>query len=510
MNNREKGKVYLVGAGPGDPSLITLRAVECLHCADVVIYDFLASPTLLNHADKKTEMIYVGKQAGDHTLKQEDIIKLIIEKAKQGLDVVRLKGGDPFVFGRGGEECLALKQEGIPFEVIPGITAGISVPCYAGIPVTHRKLASSVAFITGHEDPTKPDSSINWKHLAKGVDTLVFYMGVSNLPLITSELTANGLSGDTPVAVIRWGTKPSQQTITGTLDTIVDIAEKKMIKPPSIIIVGRVVSLSKDLAWFENRPLFGRRIINTRSRGQASMLSKSLTNLGAEVIELPTIEIVPEPENSDLKDKIKKIKDYDWLIFTSPNGVDAFFKKFLKRYNDIRELGNAKIACIGPGTSDAVKSYHIHVDITAKKAVAEGLIAELETADSWKNKRILLPRAKEARDVLPDTLSSWGAHVDLAVAYKTVKPADIRKSTLQDIVENRYDLITFSSSSTFKNFIDLFSKEKLPDVLHNIKAVSIGPITSSTMHDLNVKPLIEASEHTIPGLVRSIKEYFIK
>lgn len=509
MNNQNVGKVYLVGAGPGDPSLITLRAIECLKIADVVIYDFLASPVLLNYADKNTEMIYVGKQAGNHTLNQEDIIKLIIQKAKQGLDVVRLKGGDPFVFGRGGEECLALKQKEILFEVIPGITAGISVPCYAGIPVTHRKLASSVAFITGHEDPTKSDSSINWEHLAKGVDTLVFYMGVSNLPLITSELTANGLSADTPVAVIRWGTKPSQQTITGTLDTIVDIAKKKRIKPPSIIIVGKVVNLSEDLTWFEKRPLFGRRIINTRSRDQASMLTKPLADLGAEVIELPTIEIVAEPENSPLKDKVDNIKTYDWLIFTSPNGVDAFFKMFLNYYNDIRELGKVKIASIGPGTSSTIKLYNINVDITAKKAVAEGLIAELETADSWHNKRVLLPRAKEARDVLPDTLSSWGAQVDVVAAYETIKPVDINRSTLQDIIENRYDLITFSSSSTFNNFTGLFDKETLPNVLKNFKAVSIGPITTSTMNNFGIKPLIEASEHTIPGLIRAIKEYFI-
>ncbi len=509
MNNEKRGKVYLVGAGPGDPGLITLRAVECLKLADVVIYDFLATPTLLGYVNENAETIYVGKKSGNHTFPQEEIIRLITEKAEKGLTVVRLKGGDPFVFGRGGEESLALANAGLPFEIVPGITAGIAAPCYAGIPVTHRSLASSAAFITGHKYTSKSGSDINWEHLARGIDTLVFYMGVKNLPHIVSQLTANGRPGATPIAIIRWGTRPSQNTVIGTLDNIVDLAKKNNISPPAIIVIGEVVTLSDKLAWFKKRPLYGRRIINTRSRHQASMLTQSLANMGAEVIEFPTIEIVFETESRVLKDKVDNICDYDWLIFTSTNSVHAFLKSVLKKYNDIRALGKIKIAGVGSGTSKTIRSYNICADIIAKNAVAEGLLAELESADTWRGKKVLLPRAEKARDVLPDTLSEWGAEVQSITVYKTIKPTDINRHLLQDIQENRYDLITFTSSSTVKNLVNLLREEKMSEVIPEIKAVSIGPVTSATMIDSGIKPLAEAEEHSIPGIVKSISEYLI-
>lgn len=510
MVKKKMGTVYLVGAGPGDPGLITVRAVECLQRADVVIYDFLATPALLGHVGEHAETIYVGKKSGNHTFPQDEIIELIIEKAQQGLNVTRLKGGDPFVFGRGGEECLALAEEGIPFEIVPGITAGIAAPCYAGIPVTHRTLASSVAFITGHKHVTSSESDINWKHLANGVDTLVFYMGVHNLPIITSKLISHGRSPETPVALIRWGTKPSQKTVTGTLSSISDLAQKNNITPPAVIVVGEVVKLSDNIAWFKKRPLYGRRIINTRSRHQASMLTQSLTELGAEVIEFPTIDIKFTTDGKDLQEAIDRIHNYDWLIFTSVNSVQAFLKSLLKKYSDIRILGNIKIAGIGAGSSKAITSYHITPDIIAKNSVAEGLIAELESADLWKNKQVLIPRADKARDILPETLTSWGAKIDIITVYKTVRPTDINRHVLSDIMENRYDLVTFTSSSTFKNFRDLLKEEKLEKIIADIKAVSIGPITSDSMINSGVKPLVEAKEHNIPGLVNAIKEYFIQ
>ncbi len=506
MNKQKKGKVYLVGAGPGDPGLITVRAVECLKRADVVIYDFLATPALLGYAGENSETLYVGKKSGSHTFPQEEIIKLIIEKAEKGLTVARLKGGDPFVFGRGGEECLALSKAEIPFEIVPGITAGIAAPCYAGIPVTHRSLASSVAFITGHKYTT--DSDIDWKHLAHGVDTLVFYMGVHNLSHIAKNLISNGRPGNTPVGIIRWGTKPSQQTVTGTLDTIADLAKKNNITPPAVIVVGEVVRLSENIAWFKKRPLYGRRIINTRSRHQASMLTKSLADLGAEIIEFPTIEIKFETDSSELRDSIDNIQNYDWLIFTSTNSVHAFLKGLLKKYNDIRILGKIKIGCVGTGTAKAITSYHIQPDIIAKESVAEGLITELKSADSWTNRHILIPRAEKARNILPEALSGWGAKVQTVTVYKTVKPTDINRHVLEDIMENRYDLITFTSSSTVKNLTGILRDENLEEALKNIKTASIGPITTASIVDLGNKPVTEAREHNIPGLVKAIREYF--
>ncbi|MDD5675849.1 MAG: uroporphyrinogen-III C-methyltransferase [Chitinivibrionales bacterium] len=510
MNTRKRGKVFLVGAGPGDSGLITLKGVQCLEKAEVVIYDYLSDPALLEHAPGTAEKIYVGKSASQHTMEQDDINALIVKKARERKIVVRLKGGDPFVFGRGGEECEVLKDAGVLYEVVPGVTAGIAAPAYAGIPVTHRGFASSVAFITGNEDPTKAQTNIRWEHLAKGVDTLVFYMGVGNLPGITAELMKHGRAPETPVAVIRWGTKSTQQTVTGTLDTIVEMVALKGIKPPAITIVGLVVSLRDQLQWFERRPLFGKRIINTRSRAQASALSERLRDLGAVVQELPTIEIDTAASASAMAAPIANIDKYNWIVFTSPNGVEAFFTALLATWGDIRALGNARIASIGPGTSAAINAYRLKVNVTAEEAVAEGLLKSLEAAGPWTGKTVLLPRAEKARDILPETLQRWGAHVTVAAAYRTVRPTFLDPSIKDAIINNNYDLITFSSSSTFDNFVALFTTEEFSRTAPALKAVSIGPITTTTIRHYGIEPLIEASEHTIPGLVTAIEEYFKK
>lgn len=500
---------YLVGAGPGDPGLLTVKGAHVLSKADVVIYDYLSDPSLLAHVPAKAQKIYVGKSASQHTLEQHEINELLVKKALQGKTVVRLKGGDPFVFGRGGEECEALRAANIPYEVVPGVTSGIAAPAYAGIPVTHRKVASSVAFITGNEDPSKASKAIHWEHLAKGVDTLVFYMGVGNLSAITNELIRNGKRTGTPVAVVRWGTKPEQKTVTGTLETIVDIVNKAGIKPPAITIVGEVVSLREGLEWFEKRPLFGKCIINTRTRSQASELSSRLGELGAETVELPTIEVKPAQKGSTLDKEIARIDKYDWIVFTSPNGVTAFFDLLLQKNGDVRSLGSARIGSIGPGTTAAIERYWVKVDCTADDFVAEGLARSLKKFGPWKGQIVLLPRAEKARDVLPEALASWGAKVKIAPAYATVRPRSAEKSILKRIIDEQYDLISFSSSSTFENFVSLFSKQEFARIAPTLRAASIGPVTSASIRARGIAPLVEAREHTIPGLVLAIKEHFL-
>ena len=509
MSSATSVRVYLVGAGPGDSGLITVKGMQCLKKADVVVYDYLSDPSLLAYAPQTAEKIYVGKSASQHTMEQEEINALLVKKGLEGKITVRLKGGDPFVFGRGGEECDALRTANIPYEVVPGITSGIAAPAYAGIPVTHRNCASSMALITGNEDPTKSNTAIHWEHLAKGVDTLVFYMGVGNLPNITAELIKHGRSPETPVAVIRWGTKTSQRTIIGTLQTIVENVTVAGIKPPAITIVGDVVNLRDRLQWFENRPLFGKRIITTRSRTQASNLAGQLSELGAEVIELPTIEIVPVTEHeSQLATEINNLDKYNWIVFTSPNGVDAFFDMVLSVKGDVRAIGNARIASIGPGTTAAIKKYHIKTDITAQESMADGLVESLKTIPSWNDVTVMIPRAEKARDILPDALTAWGAKVTAVTAYKNIPPRQTDPAILDDIRGNHYDLITFSSSSTFENFVNLFSNDEFQKIAPTLKAASIGPITTATIHKSGIKPLVEAGTHTIPGLISAIQEYF--
>ncbi|MBF0259235.1 MAG: uroporphyrinogen-III C-methyltransferase, partial [Desulfamplus sp.] len=357
--NTQKGKVYLIGAGPGDPGLITVRGMECIKKADVVVYDYLAAPALLKYARKDAQIIYVGKKGGDHTMSQDKISELLADKGRMGLVVARLKGGDPFIFGRGGEEAEALIEAGVDFEVVPGVTSAIAASAYAGIPLTHRDYTSSVSLITGHEDPLKDETNINWDSLAKSGSTLVFFMGVKNLPNIRDNLVKNGKSPDTPVALIRWGTTPEQQTVTGTLSNIVEKVAEAKLKPPAIIVVGEVVSLREKMQWFEKRPFHGKRIVVTRARAQSSGLIATLTELGATCIEIPTIKVVPPSDNTPLEKAIANIKNYDWIVFTSVNGVKFFFDTLFKIGRDVRDMGHLKCACIGPVTKEELFTHGI-------------------------------------------------------------------------------------------------------------------------------------------------------
>ncbi|SFA84712.1 uroporphyrinogen-III C-methyltransferase [Selenomonas ruminantium] len=498
------GMVYLVGAGPGDYRLISMKAVDCLKMADVVVYDRLADDRILRWAPEDAEYIYVGKASSNHTMKQEDINQLLVDKAKEGKCVVRLKGGDPFVFGRGGEEGLLLRENNLPFEIVPGITSAISVPAYAGIPVTHRAVATSFAVVTGHEDPTKGKSNMRWEHLATGVDTLVFLMGVANLPHITSKLIENGRSADTPAAVIRWGTKPEQRTLITTVGKAAEDVAKNGIKPPAIFIVGEVVKLRESLQWFDNlsqRPLFGKRILVTRARNQASKLTAKLENLGAEVMETPAIALADPADNYAALDKaIDHVADYHWLIFTSANGVGRFFAHLFKAGKDARALGYAKIAAIGSATAEKLKQYGLVADVIPQEYRAEGVVEALK-GKLPPHAKILIPRAEEAREVLPDTLREMGAEVEVAPAYRTICGQVDGEALAAELKEGRIDMVTFTSSSTVKNLVNIIGSA---EVLKGVKTACIGPVTADTAKSLGIEPDIIAKEYTIDGLVEAI------
>ncbi len=498
------GMVYLVGAGPGDYRLISMKAVDCLKMADVVVYDRLADDRILRWAPEDAEYIYVGKASSNHTMKQEDINQLLVDKAKEGKCVVRLKGGDPFVFGRGGEEGLLLRENNLPFEIVPGITSAISVPAYAGIPVTHRAVATSFAVVTGHEDPTKGKSNMRWEHLATGVDTLVFLMGVANLPHITSKLIENGRSADTPAAVIRWGTKPEQRTLVTTVGKAAEDVEKNGIKPPAIFIVGEVVKLRDSLQWFDNlsqRPLFGKRILVTRARSQASKLTAKLENLGAEVFEAPAISMADPADNyAALDQAIDHLQDYQWLIFTSANGVGRFFARLFQADKDARALGYAKIAAIGSATAEKLKQYGIVADVIPGEYRAEGIIEALK-GKLPPHAKVLIPRAEDAREILPETLREMGAEVDAAAAYRTVCGQVDGKALAAEIQDGQFDMVTFTSSSTVKNLVEIIGSA---DLLKDVKTACIGPITADTAKSLGIEPDIIAKEYTIDGLVEAI------
>jgi uroporphyrinogen III methyltransferase/synthase len=501
------GTVYLIGAGPGDPGLLTIKAKECIETADVVVYDYLASPFLLNYARSDAQIIYVGKKGGDHTLSQDKINLLLVDKAKQGFDVARLKGGDPFVFGRGGEEAQMLLSHKVPYEVVPGVTSAIAAPAYAGIPITHRDHTSFVSFITGHEDPTKKDTSMQWDVYAKSNATLVFLMGVKNLENIVKNLIKHGKPSDTPIALVRWGTTARQKTVTGTLATIVERVKQAKLKSPAIIVIGHVVSLRDELAWFDKRPLFGKRIVVTRARAQASDLVSKLSKLGALCIEIPTIQIVPPEDTAPLKKSIENIKDYDWLVFTSVNGVKFFFDTLFDMGLDVRVLGHLNFACIGPVTKERLKNYGILSDILPKTYRAESVIEAFSRVDI-KDKKVLLPRAKQARTILPEELTKMGAQVDDVVAYETKLNSDGKKELISLLEDNEIDAITFTSSSTVTNFMSLLESKNAKKLLKNVVTASIGPITSDTARSLDIEPDVEAKDFTIQGLVNSLLAYY--
>ncbi|MEY2530367.1 MAG: uroporphyrinogen methyltransferase / synthase [Verrucomicrobiota bacterium] len=498
-------KVYLVGAGPGDLGLVTLRAKECIEHANVIVYDHLANPEMLSWAREDAEIVYAGKEAGKHALKQEEINALLVEKAKEGKQVVRLKGGDPFVFGRGAEEASAIAEEGIAFEIVPGITSAIAGPAYAGIPVTHRAQNSHVTFFTGHEDPAKTQGSIDYAALAKLGGTQVMLMGVERIESIARRMMEHGARKDLPVALVRWATTGRQETLVGTLENIAQRVVDLGFEAPAVAVFGDVVSLRDNLNWYEKRPLSGKRVVVTRTRKQASELSNQLRTLGAEIMELPTIRIEPPTDLRGFAELVQNAHAYDWIVFTSPNGVDAFFNLFFKIYDDAREIGAAKIAAIGPATAQRIKDYHLHVDLQPEDFVAEAIVREFAKQGGVENLRILVARAEKARDVLPRELSGLGAIVDEGFAYRTVPETRDVTGARRRLLEEGADLITFTSSSTVENFLAL--GVAWPE---GMKTASIGPITSRTMRDHGLKIDIEARRHDIEGLVQAIRNFFVK
>src|SRR5205814_1053599 len=450
------------------------------------------------------EIIYAGKKAGEHSLSQQEINALLVEKAREGKQVVRLKGGDPFVFGRGAEEAKAVVDAGIEFEIVPGITSAIAGPAYAGIPVTHRAENSHVTFFTGHEDPAKTESTIDYAVLAKLGGTQVMLMGVERLEPITREMLKQGVPEDLPVALVRWATTGRQETRTGTLQDIAQRAIDRGFEAPAVAVFGEVVKLRKDLNWYEKRPLSGKRIVVTRTRKQASALSNKLRALGAHVIELPTIRIEPPSDLRAFAELVQDAHAYDWIIFTSPNGVTAFYDLFYKLYDDAREIGGARIAAIGEATAQRIKEFRLHVDLQPEEFVAEALVREFRKEGGVENLRILLARAEKARDLLPKELSALGAIVDEGFAYRTVPETRDDTGARRRLLEEGADLITFTSSSTVENFLAL----GLPWPA-KMQVASIGPVTSKTARERGLEVAVEARRHDIPGLVEAVRKFFL-
>ena len=497
------GICYLAGAGPGDIGLVTLKVKECVEQAEVIVYDYLCNPEILAWAPRDAEIFYVGKKAGAHTMTQEEINALLVEKTAARKRVVRLKGGDPFLFGRGGEEAIALADARLLFEIIPGVSSAIAAPAYAGIPVTHREHTSQLTIFTGHEAPTKAGSSIDYSLLARQPGTKVMLMGMERLGEIAAELLAGGASAAMPVALVRWGTTGQQRTVQGTLGDIAGKAAGAGFTAPAVAIFGDVVRLRDSLNWFEQRPLFSKRIVVTRTRRQASTLSSALRTLGADVFDLPTIRIEPPENLREFAELVQDAHRYDWLVFTSANGVTAFFEMFFKLYNDAREIGGVRIAAIGPATASRVRDFHLKVELQPAEFIAEAIVAALQKEGSVENQRILLARAAQARDVLPRELTRLGAIVDEAIAYRTVPETEDISGAQARFKSEGADLITFTSSSTVENFMAL----KLPWP-GNLKTASIGPITSATMRELGLKVDVEAKQYDIPGLIEAIRRLY--
>ena len=510
-NNEDRMKVYLIGAGPGDPGLLTIKGKDILEKADVVVYDYLANDALLGYARPDAERIYVGKVAGNHALPQDGINRLIIEKAKEGKTVARLKGGDPYIFGRGGEEAEELLDAGVPFEEVPGISSTIAGPAYAGIPLTHRNFSSSVTLITGHENPDKPGSVHNWKALAASANTLVFVMGMKNLPDIARNLIEAGLSPDTPAALVHWGTTAKHRSLAATLGTLHEEGVRQGFTNPSVIIVGKVVTLRGRLNWFEQKPLLGRSVVVTRAREQASGLAAQLTDLGAEVIQFPTIDIKPLEDYSGVDAAVRSLGAYDWLIFTSANGVKCFWERLEAQGLDARALYGLRVAAIGPATAQAVRDHGIAPGFVPEAYIAES-VAEGLIQLGMDGKKILLPRAREAREVLPEELRKAGAQVDVLPVYETVPAAARRDEVLQRLEAGTLDVVTFGSSSTVDNF---FAQIPADTIRHQpegkrVKFASIGPVTTRTLAKYGFACDIQPGDFTIPALVKALAAYYEK
>ena len=505
------GKVYLVGAGPGDPGLITLRGKYLLEHAEVVVYDYLANPKLLNYVPKTAEFIYAGKKGGGlHAFTQEGINQLLVEHAKRGKMVVRLKGGDPFIFGRGAEEIEELVAEGIDFEVVPGVTSATAAATYAGIPITHREHTASVAFVTGHEDPTKKFSNISWEKLATGAGTIVIYMGIKTLPSITKKLIGFGRSPDTPVAVVRWASTPQQRSVEGTLATITEVVQQADIKPPALVIIGEVVTLRKTIDWFEKRPLFGKRIVVTRTREQASELVAKLEENGAECLEFATIHIEPVADYRICDQAIEQMRSFSWILFTSLNAVTYFFRRLFHLGFDSRHLAGIKTAAVGKATAEALLQYGIQTDLIPEKFTGEGL-AEALVQSQVQGCRILLPRAQEAGDLLPETLNDAGAEVTIAPVYRNVPPQGVKDELRDRLLHGDIDMVTFTSSSTVTNFVSMVgasSPEALQQLLSGVTVAAIGPVTAATIRDYGLEVHVLPDQFTINGMVNAIVAYY--
>ncbi|MHB8993661.1 MAG: uroporphyrinogen-III C-methyltransferase [Armatimonadota bacterium] len=504
---RGAGKVFLVGAGPGDPGLITVKGLQCLRAADVVVYDRLAAPGFVDAAKPDAELIYCGKSPDRHELTQDQINQLLIEKAKEGRIVCRLKGGDPFVFGRGGEEALELHRCGIPYEIVPGVTSAIAAAAYAGIPVTHRGIATSFAVVTGHEDPSKPETQVDWQKLPTAVDTLVILMGVGHLPQIVASLTSGGRPADTPVAIVSWGTLPEQTTLLSTLGQIVQDAATAAVKPPSVIIVGEVTALRSELAWFDDRPLFGRRGLVTRMRHQASELSALLRQHGAIPIEMPVIQIMPPDSWEPVDRALEEMECFDWLVFTSVNSVTALTDHLAALELDIRALKGPRIAAIGPKTAAAAEAAGLRVSLRPDEYVAEALLEAL-AADGLEGKRILLLQAAQAREVLPDKARAEGAEVVVAAVYQTLPSESLDPEALRSLEHGEIDFVTFASSSTVTNFVQALGPERARALLENVCVACIGPITAATARDLGITPTVVPEEYTVEALVAGLCIYY--
>lgn len=511
MGSPAAGKVYLVGAGPGDPGLLTLRGKELLQRAEVVVYDYLANPKLLRYVPREAILIYAGKKGGGlHAYTQEGINKLLVEHAKAGRLVVRLKGGDPFIFGRGGEEIEELAAEGVEFEVVPGVTSASAAATYTGIPITHREYTASVAFVTGHEDPEKKFSAINWEKLAGGAGTLVIYMGIKNLPDITKKLMEAGRAPETPVAVVRWASTPKQKSLIGTLGTISDLVMEAGIRPPALVIVGEVVQLRHRINWFERRPLFGKRIVVTRTRVQASELVSQLEELGADCLECPTIDIQEMDDYSALEQALPQLSTYDWLLFTSPNAVHHFFHRLQLAQLDSRALAGTRIAAVGTATAAILAQYGICADFLPEQFTGEGL-ADALIKQGVTGQRFLLPQALEASKVLPEKLTESGAHLTIVPVYQNLPVISSGEELRDELSRGVVDVLTFTSSSTVRNCFALLACQDasaLKQLLGKTRIAAIGPVTAATLQDYGIATHIQPQQHTIADLVRAITSYY--
>jgi uroporphyrinogen III methyltransferase/synthase len=500
----KNGMVYLVGAGPGDAGLLTLRGAALLGRADVVVYDALVNPELLRHTSKSAEIIFAGKRARDHSMPQAELNHLLIEKARSGKVVVRLKGGDPYVFGRGAEEAAELSAAGVPFEVVPGISSFVAVPNYAGIPLTHRDLCSRITLITGHGNPAQENESIDWAHLATTPGTRVVMMGTERVGQIAQTLMSHGASPETPIAMVQWGTTGRQKSVSGTLANIAELAKEAQISPPTVTVIGDVVKMRANLDWFEDRPLFGKRFVVTRSREQAGGLSARLAELGGDVLEVPTIKYAEPTERGPLVDALLELNSYDWLVFTSPNGVTTFFDYFFRQFHDMRDIGGARIAAVGPATAKKLQELHLQVDLMPAEALGAAIAREFQKFESIENLKICLLRAEAANPDLPKALEELGAIVDDIPVYRTVPEAEDPYGTARRLSEEGADWILFTSGSTVEHFHQRFALPELMKKFPSVRIGTIGPETSKALRALKIEPTVEARQHTLDGLLNAV------